>query len=111
MSKKEKAEEVVAKSYFDGNGLQKFGWTVLTFLVTLITLGIAYPWSVCKLYGWEIKHTVIEGKRLRFDATAIQLFGTWIKWWLLTIITIGIFGLLVPGKVRKWKIKHTRFQD
>lgn len=109
MAKEKKVEEVVANSYFDGNGLQKVGWKILTFFVTLLTLGICYPWSLCKMYGWEIKHTVIEGKRLRFDGTAMQLFGNWIKWWLLSIITIGIFALLIPGRVKKWTAKHTRF--
>ena len=32
-----------------------------------------------KKYNWEIKHTVINGHRLRFDGTAIGLFGNWIK--------------------------------
>ena len=27
------------------------------------------------IYNWEIRHTVIEGRRLEFDGTAVQLFG------------------------------------
>ena len=73
-------------SYFDGGLLQLLGWRILGALVTAITLGICYPWAVCMVYNWEIKHTVIEGKRLRFDGTALQLFGNWIKWLLLIII-------------------------
>ena len=60
-------------------------------------------------YNWEIKHTVINGKRLRFDGTALGLFGTWIKWLLLTIITIGIYGFWVSIAIKKWKTKHTHF--
>ena len=59
------------------------------------------------IYDWEIKHTVINGKRLRFDGTAVQLFGNWIKWLLLTIITFGIYGLWVNIAIKKWKTKHT----
>jgi len=72
------------KSYFDGGLLQKIGWSILGFLITLVTFGICYPWAVCMLYNWETKHTVIEGRRLAFDGKAIQLFGNWIKWFLLT---------------------------
>ena len=61
------------------------------------------------VYNWEIKHTVIEGKRLRFDGTALQLFGNWIKWLLLTIITFGIYSFWVQIAIKKWKTKHTFF--
>ena len=75
------------KSYFDGGLLQLIGWKILGFLVTFFTLGICYPWSVCMIYGWETKHTVINGKRLGFDGKAIQLFGSWIKWFLSIVFT------------------------
>ena len=99
------------KSYFDGGLLQKIGWSILGFLITLVTLGICYPWAVCMLYNWETKHTVIEGRRLAFDGKAIQLFGNWIKWFLLTIITLGIYGLWLPIKLKKWITKHTYFAE
>jgi uncharacterized membrane protein YjgN (DUF898 family) len=97
------------KSYFDGGLLQLIGWKILGALVTSLTLGICYPWAVCMVYSWEVKHTVIEGKRLSFDGKAIQLFGNWIKWWFLTIITLGIYGFWLNIKVKKWITKHTHF--
>lgn len=53
------------------------------------------------IYNWKIKHTVIEGRRMRFNGTAMGLFGHWIKWFFLTIITIGIFGFWVAIKLEK----------
>lgn len=97
------------ESYFDGGLFQLIGWKLLGGLITLITLGICYPWAVCMVYNWEVKHTVIEGKRLEFDGKAIQLFGNWIKWLLLTIITFGIYGFWVGIKLKKWITKHTHF--
>ena len=96
-------------SYFDGGLFQLIGWKILGTIVTLITLGICYPWSFCMIYRWEAKHTVIEGKRLFFDGTALQLFGSWTKWLFFTLITCGIYGLWVPIKFKKWKIKHTKY--
>ena len=64
------------RSYFDGKLLQLIGWSLLGALITLVTLGICYPWAVCMIYSCEAKHTVINGKRLQFDGTALQLFGT-----------------------------------
>ena len=97
------------ESYFDGGLLQLIGWNLLGFLITFCTCGICYPWAVCMVYGWEINHTVVEGKRLHFNGTAMQLFGSWIKWLLLTFVTCGIYGFWVSISVRKWKAKHTEF--
>lgn len=96
-------------SYFDGGLFQLIGWRIVGFLVIILTLGICYPWALCMVYNWEIKHTVINGKRLAFNGTAMQLFGNWIKWLLLTIITIGIYGFWVGIALKKWKTKHTYF--
>ena len=97
------------RSYFDGGLLQLIGWKLLGILVTIFTLGICFPWAFTMIYSWEMKHTVIEGRRLTFDGTAIELFGQWIKWFLLTIITLGIYSFWVAISLKKWKIKHTHF--
>ena len=98
-----------SKSYFDGGLLQLIGWSILGAIITGITAGICYPWALCMVYGWKIKHTVIDGKRLQFNGKAIGLFGLWIKWLLLTIITVGIYGLWVSISLEKWKVKNTTF--
>lgn len=99
------------KSYFDGGLLQLIGWKILGFLVTVFTLGICYPWAVCMCYNWEVKHTVINGRRLRFNGTAIQLFGSWVLWWFLSLITLGIYKWWADINVKKWITKHTEFAD
>lgn len=99
------------KSYFDGGLLQLIGWRLLGTLVTVVTLGICYPWALCMTYGWETKHTVINGKRLQFDGKAIQLFGNWIKWLLLCIVTLGIYSFWLRISLKKWKTKHTSFAN
>ena len=99
------------KSYFDGGLLQLIGWQILGGLITVLTLGICYPWAICMIYRWEAKHTVINGRRLKFNGTAMQLFGSWIKWLLLTIITLGIYSFWLNIKLIQWKTKHTEFAD
>ena len=94
-------------SYFDGGLLQLIGYHLLGILVTVCTLGICLPWAFTMVYGWEAKHTVVNGQRLHFDGTALGLFGSWIKWFLLTIITLGIYGFWVAIKLKKWKVYHT----
>lgn len=99
------------KSYFDGGLLQLIGWQLLGGLVTMLTLGICFPWAICMIYRWEAKHTVINGHRLQFTGTGMQLFGNWIKWLLLSIITLGIYGFWVNIKLMQWKARHTEFAD
>ena len=98
------------ESYFDGGLFELIGWSIVGTLITMITLGICFPWAYCMVYGWEAKHTVIGGKRLTFDGKAIQLFGLWIKWFLLSIITLGIYTFWLNISLKKWKTKHTFFE-
>lgn len=100
----------IMESNFDGGLLQLIGYRILGFLVTVLTIGICYPWAVCMVKNWEVKHTTIDGKRLVFDGHAVQLFGHYIKWFLLTIITIGIYSLWLGIKMKKWVTKHTHFE-
>ena len=81
------------RSYFDGGYWAYIGYHLLANFVTLITLGIAYPWMCCMLHRWEAKHTVVCGKRKYFDGKGVGLIGKYILWWFLTIITFGIYGL------------------
>ncbi len=97
------------ESYFDGGLLQLIGWSLLGGLITACTLGICAPWAICMKYNWKVKHTVIEGKRLKFTGSAIGLFGNWIKWLLLTVITLGIYSFWLGIALEKWKAKHTYF--
>lgn len=96
-------------SYFDGGLLGLLGWNILGFLITVLTLGIMYPFAVVLVVRWRVEHTVINGKRLCFDGTVMQLFGNWIKWLLLIIVTLGIYGFWVGIAMKKWEVKHTHF--
>jgi uncharacterized membrane protein YjgN (DUF898 family) len=110
MAKKENDMDTQGSS-FDGKMLQWLGWTILGGLITIITVGICYPWAFCMSYRWEVNHTVVSGKRLKFNGTGGSLFGHWILWWFLSIITVGIFGLWLPVKIAKWKAERTVFID
>lgn len=99
------------ESYFDGGLFQLIGWYILGILVTVFTFGICYPWALTMIMNWKVKHTVIDGRRLKFDGTAISLFGLWIKWFLLCIVTLGIYSFWTIISLEKWKTKHTKFAD
>lgn len=99
------------QSFFDGGLLELIGWTILGTLATIISFGLLYPWYICRLYGWHIDHTVIDGKRMKFTGTAFSLFNHWLKWWLLTIITLGIYSFWLRIKLEDWKASNTHFAN
>ena len=103
-------ENLELVSFFDGGLFQLIGWTILGAVITAVTVGICYPWALCMRYNWEVKHTVIQGRRLQFTGTALGLFGLWIKWWFLTLITAGIYSFWVNISLKKWITKHTVFK-
>ena len=98
-------------SYFDGNTWQLIGYRILSALVNTITLGIAYPWMLCMVQRWEVKHTVIHGRRLQFNGHGHQLIGKYLLWVFLTIITLGIYGIWLGLGMKKWVVKHTVYAD
>lgn len=104
-------KEVRTDSYFDGSLIELIGWKLLSFLITIVTLGIAAPWGKCMLYSYQIKHTVYNGKRLKFEGIGGDLFVNKFKWVLLTIITFGIYALFIPIKKTKWVISNIHFED
>ena len=113
-SKKSEAASPAAAgegSYFDGSTLQLIGYYILSALLTTITLGIAYPWVLCMVQGWQVKHTVINGRRLKFNGHGHQLIGKYLLWVFLTIITFGIYGIWLGLGMKKWVVKHTFYAD
>lgn len=111
LSRKKTADTGNDESYFDGSTWQLIGYRVLSALVNAITLGIAYPWMLCMVQRWEVKHTVIHGRRLKFNGHGHQLIGKYLLWVFLTIITFGIYGIWLGLGMKKWVVKHTVYGD
>lgn len=100
-----------AESYFDGNLFQYVLISFFGYIATFLSLGLLYPWALCRIYGWKIDHTVIEGRRLEFHGRAMSLFANWVKWLFLIFITFGIYGFWVHIKLEDWKVRNTFFSD
>lgn len=96
---------------FDGGAATFLGTALLGLLITVLTLGICYPFAVVLHQRWRAKHTSIDGRRLVFVGSAVSLLGHWIKWLLLSIITLGIYQLWVIPRMQKWVVENTDFAD
>ena len=93
----------------DGGAGTYLGTALLGGLITIITLGICYPFSFVLMEQWRAKHSFIEGRQLLFTGTGVALFGLWIEWFLLIVITVGIYGFWVAPQIAKWKWEHASF--
>lgn len=63
------------------------GWTFLT----LITLGVAYPWMSMDLWRYQMTHTRIGSERLAFTGTGRQL----VKPWLFVNVPLVVYVALL----------------
>jgi len=99
------------ESKFEGRVLPLLGWSFLSSLVTILTLGLCFPWAICMMLRFYFNNSTIEGRKLKFNGKGIGLFGTWIKCILLSIITLGIYGFWVPITIAKWVVKNTSFAN
>ena len=96
---------------FDGGAATYLGTSILAFLITVLTLGIAYPYALVLKQRWKAKHTYVKGYRLKFTGTGLGLFGNWIKWLFLCIVTLGIYSFWVAPRVTGWVVEHTDFDE
>lgn len=98
------------ESFFDGKVIQLIGINLITYLLTLISLGLLFPFVYCYKQKWIARHTVINRKKIIFNGKAMSLIGHYLLWWFLSIITLGIYGLWLPIKVYEWQVKNTHIK-
>lgn len=96
---------------FHGGVASYIGVGILSVLLTVFTIGIAYPWVVCMQQRWKTNNTSISGRRIAFSGSGIGLFGLWIKWWFFSLITFGIYLLWVGPNMQRWIVEHTDFVE
>ena len=91
---------------FDGMLLQKLGWIILGFVITVCTFGIGFPLAYIWVLRWQYKHSLYDGRRLSFDGKALQLVGKWVYWIVLSILTLSVYAFFIPKKLLQWKASH-----
>ena len=105
---KEKINEY--NSYFDGGLLELVGLEILSFFITVFSLGFAASWGQCMIYSYKINHTVYNGRRLKFEGTGGELFIHRMKALFFILITLGIYTIITPVKRTRWVISKTHFE-
>jgi uncharacterized membrane protein YjgN (DUF898 family) len=94
---------------FNGGAATYLGTGLLAFLITVLTLGICYPFALVLVQRWKCKHSFINGQQLKFTGSAFALFGNWLKWFFLIVITLGFYGFWVGPRLQRWRWENTTF--
>ncbi|MBN2104643.1 DUF898 family protein [bacterium] len=96
---------------YTGKWPELFGVLFVQGFLTMITLGIYYPWAYCNIRKWTLEHTLAEGRQLTFTGNGSELFGIILVQILLTFVTLGIWSLLqLPAhKILEYDVNNTKF--
>ncbi|GHV97060.1 hypothetical protein lacNasYZ03_03910 [Lactobacillus nasalidis] len=86
-------------SLFDGNTFQYIGYNIVQFLLLVLTIGLAYPWTHNMILSWQTKHQLINNDRLTYDGTALGMFWRAL---VLAIVLAIPFGFLASPWAFCW---------
>ncbi len=99
-----------AKDYeikFHGRDKQYLGLSLFNILLTVITLGLYYPWAKCAIRKFLWQETEIDGSRFEWHGTGKEMFKGFIKAYLifgLLFLTIKFGPMFLPPKTVLWVI-------
>lgn len=79
---------------FHGDGGTLFGIVIINLILTVVTLGLYYPWARAKLLKYFYSETEFNGNRFEFHGTGKEMFKGFIK---VMAILIVIYVLAFMG--------------
>ena len=94
---------------FRGSGFG-YVWVLLwTTVVSILTLGLFFPWAYSAQQRWIASNTYIDGRQLVFNGTGLGFLGHWLLIMILTIITLGLYLPWAYCRLKRWEIENTTF--
>ncbi len=83
---------------FTGKGIDLFKIYIVNWLLTIITLGMYYPWAKTALLKYNYQHTFFDGSPFEFHGTGMEIFKGFIKVVLYAIVVYAIlFSVQLSG--------------
>lgn len=78
---------------FHGNGGQYFGIWIVNLLLTLVTVGLYYPWARAATMKYFWQETELAGSRFQFHGTGQEMFVGFIKAIGIVLGLYFVFGM------------------
>lgn len=88
---------------FNGKGSTLFGISIVNWLLTLLTLGLYYPWAKARVLNFMYRATVFNGEQFEFLGSGKEMFIGMLKSLLIILVMLSVcfsFALidqLIPG--------------
>lgn len=76
---------------FQGKGSEYFGIAIVNLLLTVITLGLYYPWAKARQMQYMYGATEFNESRFEFHGTGAEMFKGFIKAVLIFALIYGVF--------------------
>jgi uncharacterized membrane protein YjgN (DUF898 family) len=84
---------------FNGNGNAFFGVIIVNWLLTIITLGLYYPWAKARRLQFLYGETSLNGDSFSFHGTGKEMFKGFIKAIVLFALLYGLLFLFIYLKI------------
>ncbi len=103
------------KLEFEGGGGTLFGRLIVGYVLTLVTLGIYFPWFVASLYDFYAENTTVRMNKqklldIRYVGTGGKLFLPCIGGLFLSLITVGIYYPWFLASLHKKLLEDTKIE-
>ena len=87
----------------DGSAITYVGMALGWWLLTIVTLGIAFPWMRASLERYRINHTLIGQSRMVSTATGGMVLRPWLLLHIvgLSPLIVCVIALLIASKLYK----------
>ena len=88
-------EQISTRVKFHGDGGKYFGILIVNFLLTIVTVGLYYPWARAKNLQYLYGETEFAGSRFTFHGTGKEMFKGFIK----AILLIGALLIIYQASI------------
>jgi len=102
---------MAGKFKFKGNGGELFCVFFVQGILTLITLGVYYPWAMVKIIKYFADCLTLEGKKFKFEGSGGEFFCIIFVNILLITITLGIYYPFALLKIRKYYTENISLEE
>ncbi len=84
---------------FNGSGSTLFGLTIVNTILTVITLGLYYPWAKVKYLKYYYQNFYMSGDHFSFHGTGKEIFKGFIRAMAFIVAIVALYMLFIAIKL------------
>lgn len=96
---------------FRGSGIGYIWLLLWTSLVSVVTLGLFFPWAYSAQQRWILSNTYIGERQLAFVGSGVGFLWQWLLILVLSTVTLGLFIPWGYCMFKRWETENTVFAD